>query len=132
MLVKRSAIGIRENHQGIKAVDSEFREGIGTTSNEAVGSTSTKQVDSRHYSICRRRAGSAHAGYNAFYTYVISDLVSYLTYVVSSDIASQGFFIAIAEEIVFGHIHTAHRRSHNKSAMREVFWGKTRIGNRLL
>ena len=88
MLVERSAIGIRENHQGIKAVDSKFRERIGTTSNETVGSTSTKQVDSRHYSICRRRAGSAHAGYNAFYAYVISDLVSYLAYIVSSDIAS--------------------------------------------
>ena len=73
MLVERRAVGIRENHQGIEAVDSEFREGIGATSNEAVGSTSTKQVDTRHYSICRRRAGSAHAGYNAFYTYVISE-----------------------------------------------------------
>ena len=52
MLVERSAIGIRENHQGIKAVDSEFREGIGATGNEAVGSTSTKQVDSRYDSIC--------------------------------------------------------------------------------
>ena len=88
MLVERRAVDIRENHQGIEAVDSEFREGVGTTGNEAVGSTSTKQIDSRHYSICRRRAGSAHAGYNAFYAYVISDLVSYLAYVVSSNVAS--------------------------------------------
>ena len=119
MLVERSAVGIGENHQGIKAVDSEFREGIGASCDEALGSAGTKQVDSRYYSVCGRRAGSTHAGYNAFYAYIIGDLVSYLAYVVSSDIASQGFIIAIAEKIVFGHIHTPHRGSHNESAVSE-------------
>ena len=132
MLVERSAVGIGENHQSVKAVDSKFREGIGTTGNEAIGSACTKQVDSCYNGICRRRAGSTHAGYNAFYAYIIGDLVSYLTYVVSSDIASQGFIIAIAEEIVFSHIHTPNSRCHNESAVREVFWGKTSIGNRFL